>query len=84
MKFYVGVFETQADRKIQIERNLISVSSPSYLVRNQQGISTVFSGKNPQHLHLYISIKTISLVSQNHRITESQNSRDWKGPLWVI
>ena len=23
-------------------------------------------------------------VSQNHRITESQNSRGWKGPLWVI
>jgi len=22
--------------------------------------------------------------SQNHRITESQNSRGWKGPLWVI
>ena len=21
---------------------------------------------------------------QNHRITESQNSRGWKGPLWVI
>jgi len=20
----------------------------------------------------------------NHRITESQNSRGWKGPLWVI
>jgi len=19
-----------------------------------------------------------------HRITESQNGRDWKGPLWVI
>jgi len=29
---------------------------------------------------------TISLVlqSQNHRITESQNVRGWKGPLWVI
>jgi len=24
------------------------------------------------------------VVSQNHRITESQNGRDWKGPLWVI
>jgi len=23
-------------------------------------------------------------ASQNHRITESQNSRGWKGPLWVI
>jgi len=22
--------------------------------------------------------------SQNHRITESQNGRGWKGPLWVI
>ena len=22
--------------------------------------------------------------SQNHGITESQNSRGWKGPLWVI
>jgi len=21
---------------------------------------------------------------QNHRITESQNGRGWKGPLWVI
>jgi len=21
---------------------------------------------------------------KNHRITESQNSRGWKGPLWVI
>jgi len=21
--------------------------------------------------------------SQNHRITESQNGRGWKGPLWV-
>jgi len=23
-------------------------------------------------------------ILQNHRITESQNSRGWKGPLWVI
>jgi len=23
-------------------------------------------------------------ISQNHRITESQNGRGWKGPLWVI
>jgi len=22
--------------------------------------------------------------SQNHRITESQNGRGWKGPLWVV
>jgi len=22
--------------------------------------------------------------AQNHRITESQNGRGWKGPLWVI
>jgi len=22
--------------------------------------------------------------SQDHRITESKNSRGWKGPLWVI
>jgi len=22
--------------------------------------------------------------TKNHRITESQNSRGWKGPLWVI
>jgi len=22
--------------------------------------------------------------SQNHRITESQNGKGWKGPLWVI
>jgi len=22
--------------------------------------------------------------SQNHRITESQNGRGWKRPLWVI
>jgi len=26
----------------------------------------------------------IGKKSQNHRITESQNSRGWKGPLWVI
>jgi len=25
-----------------------------------------------------------SLISQNHRITESQNGRGWKGPLCVI
>jgi len=25
-----------------------------------------------------------SHISQNHRITESQNGRGWKGPLWVI
>jgi len=24
------------------------------------------------------------LKQQNHRITESQNVRGWKGPLWVI
>jgi len=24
------------------------------------------------------------VISQNHRITESQNGRGWKGPLWVI
>ena len=24
------------------------------------------------------------LILQNHRITESQNGRGWKGPLWVI
>ena len=24
------------------------------------------------------------IVSAAHRITESQNSRGWKGPLWVI
>ena len=28
--------------------------------------------------------KTVVTESQNHRITESQNSRGWKGPLWVI
>jgi len=22
--------------------------------------------------------------SKNHRITESQNVRGWKGPLWVV
>jgi len=22
--------------------------------------------------------------SQNHRITESQNGKGWKGPLWII
>jgi len=27
---------------------------------------------------------TFLVESQNHRITESQNSRGWKGPLWVI
>jgi len=24
------------------------------------------------------------VLGQNHRITESQNNRGWKGPLWVI
>jgi len=24
------------------------------------------------------------IPSGHHRITESQNSRGWKGPLWVI
>jgi len=23
-------------------------------------------------------------LPQNHRITESQNDRGWKGPLWII
>jgi len=27
---------------------------------------------------------TMDTIAQNHRITESQNSRGWKGPLWVI
>ena len=27
---------------------------------------------------------TAYIQIQNHRITESQNSRGWKGPLWVI
>jgi len=30
---------------------------------------------------LVLSLRYLSL---NHRITESQNSRGWKGPLWVI
>jgi len=31
-------------------------------------------------------LKMLSFISvfHDHRITESQNSRDWKGPLWVI
>ena len=27
--------------------------------------------------------QAVLFISQNHRITESQNSRGWKGPLWV-
>jgi len=26
----------------------------------------------------------VEVRCRNHRITESQNSRGWKGPLWVI
>ena len=29
------------------------------------------------------NLKQKTSESQNHRITESQNSRGWKGPLWV-
>jgi len=28
--------------------------------------------------------ETANRENRNHRITESQNSRGWKGPLWVI
>ena len=31
-----------------------------------------------------VSGKTDLAKLENHRITESQNSRGWKGPLWVI
>jgi len=30
------------------------------------------------------TVRGLGLHLQNHRITESQNSRGWKGPLWVI
>jgi len=29
-------------------------------------------------------LKHTGPINMNHRITESQNSRGWKGPLWVI
>ena len=34
--------------------------------------------------HIYTFFKHLQGWRLNHRITESQNSRGWKGPLWVI
>ena len=36
------------------------------------------------NLWLVTNLCTSLWLLQNHRITESQNSRGWKGPLWVI
>ena len=35
-------------------------------------------------LHSTAAAASPSHDAENHRITESQNSRGWKGPLWVI
>jgi len=34
--------------------------------------------------HCHTPTSSASACDVNHRITESQNSRGWKGPLWVI
>jgi len=42
------------------------------------------TGYNKAKLYNRALQGTLAHVKQNHRITESQNSRGWKGPLWVI
>jgi len=34
--------------------------------------------------HWFLVLSGLNMAVQRHRITESQNSRGWKGPLWVI
>ena len=38
----------------------------------------------PLHRDPRASTPNRALTAPGHRITESQNSRGWKGPLWVI
>ena len=33
---------------------------------------------------IHVALFPFVSLSTNHRVTESQNSRGWKGPLWVI
>jgi len=38
----------------------------------------------PYEIIMQANSKACVHESQNHRITESQNGRGWKGPLWII
>jgi len=70
-----------AEAALQIIAQKISHSS----------ISRILEG-SPIQLYIYDSREEIFEIlpqwweqqSQNHRITELQNGRGWKGPLWVI
>jgi len=69
---------------------------PLFLTRRHRTLLSPFLFKNQLRWLLQTSSAAILLPfilstpisavteSQNHRITESQNSRGWKGPLWVI
>ena len=43
-----------------------------------------FAGGRRDGLSRLVSLVFWPCHEQSHRITESQNSRGWKGPLWVI
>ena len=63
-------------KNVHCDQHLFITTSfprPIYYDIHRMRTDFLFPGKKPCHM-----------CSQNHRITESQNSRGWKGPLWVI
>ena len=69
----------------------MAISGTRLYIQDNQGLQTS-PGVTSQACHnLYIpgvthnsAATTSSTHKPLHRITESQNSRGWKGPLWVI
>ena len=67
--------------------------SPTWAVPEQREITTkewVFRGQTEHFVDAHIQVGspvppwgTSTPGSQNLRITESQNGRGWKGPLWI-
>jgi len=43
-----------------------------------------YSGHTEYNSKSFAGFEANNVTSALHRITESQNSRGWKGPLWVI
>jgi len=64
-----------------------TTSKVTELIRRAVLSSLSAQGSNEDGDELYVAISRdtcTEVTSQNHRITESQNVRGWKGPLWVI